>query len=533
MKRKFFILVALAAVVVPIAAFFGACEGKPVEEKTLVIATTQAIDKAVRDEYNFDALASGVSEMPLIGKSAQGEYYPLAASFETADSKAWTFTVKENLKWSDGEKVTAEDIVFSLIYEGEAEKKLVFSATDSAAQYDGYELSEDKLSVKLILKKANIKALNSFATFRIRPKHIYEGKSEETLTDEDRRITCGPYKLAEFNKEAGAITFVKNEFYPEATSLDRITYRLFKDEDVMYTAFKNGEADFVWKYSVGVSADYAKTLSEANGVKLVTAAAENCPATLVFNNSKGLFTDKNLRVAAAYALNYDKFKSYFGSSQASVPNKSFVPSPHLGYKDTESLSFDIAKATEFMEKSGYKKTGEYFEKDGKRAEFTLTVNAGSKNNHASYAEFVKTQLESFGIKVNLDAVDAASYNAKTSNKFGGGKITMEAAIYGFTAFGMNTLGINYMNGNNAVQGGGQVFSEELNEIEKELTNAEGLEAYKEAAGKLQDFYAREIPAIALFHDVYVYAHSDKLTGVFADATFGLNNVKFLTEVTLG
>ena len=73
-----------------------------------------------------------------------------------------------------------------------------------------------------------------------------------------------------------------------------------------------------------------------------------------------------------------------------------------------------------------------------------------------YAEMIKTQLEAFGIQVNLDTVDKDAYNAKTSNKFSENNITMEAAIYGYTAAGMgmgNGLGSIYVDGNHAVQGG--------------------------------------------------------------------------------
>ena len=67
--------------------------------------------------------------------------------------------------------------------------------------------------------------------------------------------------------------------------------------------------------------------------------------------------------------------------------------------------------------------------------FTLTCNAG-KESHVGYAELVKTQLEQFGIPVVLETLDADSYNAKTSNKFSENNITMEAAIYGYTAAGI-------------------------------------------------------------------------------------------------
>lgn len=90
------------------------------------------------------------------------------------------------------------------------------------------------------------------------------------------------------------------------------------------------------------------------------------------------------------------------------------------------------KAAGYTEKNA---DGFYVNADGAAAAFTLTVNA-AKETHVGYAEMIKTQLETFGIQVNLDAVDKDAYNAKTSNKFSENNITMEAAIYGYTAAGM-------------------------------------------------------------------------------------------------
>ena len=116
---------------------------------TVVIGTTSKIEKAIRDEYAYDVLASGVSEMPLIAKSATGEYLPLVADFATTDSKAWTFTVKEGLTWSDGVPVTAKDIVFSLGYEENIAEKFQQNPV----------VSEDNKSVILQLKSKNYKGI--------------------------------------------------------------------------------------------------------------------------------------------------------------------------------------------------------------------------------------------------------------------------------------------------------------------------------------------------------------------------------------
>ena len=138
----------------------------------------------------------------------------------------------------------------------------------------------------------------------------------------------------------------------------------------------------------------------------------------------------------------------------------------------------------------------YVNADGQVAAFTLTVNA-AKETHVGYAEMVKTQLESFGIQVNLDTVDKDAYNAKTS----------------------------------AVQGGCQVFDEAFSAILSEMKSAKTIEEYYVGAAKLQDYYAAHMPLIALYWDNMMLAYSSALDNVTVDAVFGLNNVNNWFSIT--
>ena len=499
---------------------------------TLTVGTTAAIETAVFGEYNFDMLASGVSELPLVYQDTKGEYHPLLATYATEDAATWTYTIQDGMTWSDGAPVTAEDILFTLQYD-QANGSANFEAQTgedgkvTEAKYTGYTLSDDKMSISLTLASPNVRELSNMTSFRVMPKHVYEGK--DTVTEAEGRITCGPYVLESFNKEAGTITFAVNEYYPQKPNVEKIVYQLFGNEDTMYLALQQGDIDMVWAYSTGVAGTYQDVLSTDSNVSLVNVAAANAPAVLAFNNAKGLFSDENLRQAVSYALNYEEFKTYFGSAYAEIPNRGFVPSTTVGYTDTEKLTTDTAKADEYMKAAGYTEKnadGFYVNADGAAAAFTLTVNA-AKETHVGYAEMIKTQLEAFGIQVNLDAVDKDAYNAKTSNKFSENNITMEAAIYGYTAAGMgmgNGLGSIYVDGNHAVQGGCQVFDEAFSSILDELKAAKTIEEYYTGAAKLQDYYAAHMPLIALYWDNMMLAYSSKLDNVTVDAVFGLNNV---------
>ena len=506
---------------------------------TLIIGTTASIETAVFGEYNFDMLASGVSELPLVYQDTMGEYHPLLASYTTEDAATWTYTIQDGMTWSDGEPVTAEDILFTLQYE-QANGSAYFEAQTNdegkvtEAKYVGYTVSDDKMSLSLTLASPNVRELSNMTSFRVMPKHIYEGK--DTITEAEGRITCGPYVLESFNKEAGTITFTVNAHYPQKPNVEKIVYQLFGNEDTMYLALQQGDIDMVWAYSTGVAGTYQDVLSADGNVALVNVAAANAPAVLAFNNAKGLFSDENLRQAVSYALNYAEFKTYFGSAYAEIPNRGFVPSTTVGYQDTEKLTTDTAKAEEYMKAAGYAEKnadGFYVNADGQVAAFTLTVNA-AKETHVGYAELIKTQLEQFGIQVNLDAVDKDSYNAKTSNKFSENNITMEAAIYGYTAAGMgmgNGLGSIYVDGNHAVQGGCQVFDEAFSAILSEMKSAKTIEEYYAGAAKLQDYYAAHTPLIALYWDNMMLAYSAALDNVTVDAVFGLNNVNNWFSIT--
>ena len=509
----------------------------PIEQFT--VGTTAAIETATFGEYNFDMLASGVSELPLVWQDAEGNYHPLLASYETEDSVTWVYTIEPGMTWSDGEPVTAEDILFTLDYDDANGSANFVSQTDedgktTEAKYASYELSSDAMSISLTLTSANVRELSNMTSFRVMPKHIYEGK--DSVTEAEARVTCGPYMLDSFNKEAGTLTFVPNPYYPLEPNVGKLTYRLFGNEDTMYLSLQNGDLDMTWAYSTGVSGSYQDVLAATDTLTLEAVTAANAPAVLAFNNANGSFADENLRLAVSYALDYDSFRTVFGSAYASNPNRGFVPPVTVGYKETEALGQDLDTAAQYMADAGYTEKnadGFYVNDAGEVCAFTLTCNAG-KEAHVGYAELVKTQLEQFGIRVNLETLDADSYNAKTSNKFSENNITMEAAIYGFTAAGMgmkNGLASIYVDGTHPVQGGCQVFDGEFQSILAAMGEAKTVEAYTEAAGALQDWYAAHVPLIALYWDSQILVHSAAYENFTEDAVFGLNNVNTWFTIT--
>ena len=505
----------------------------------IVIGTTTIIETATRDEYNYDMLASGVSELPLVYQDTTGNYHPLLASYATEDAVTWTYTIAEGMTWSDGEPVTAEDILFTLQYDDENGGANFVEQTDAdgkvtTAKYTSCEISDDIMSISLTLAAANVRELSNMTSFRVMPKHIYEGNTAPS--EADMRVSCGPYVFESFNKEAGTISFIVDPNYPVMPNVAKITYQLFGNEDTMYMALQSGDIDMVWAYSSGVSANYQDVLDADETVTLVNVPAANAPTVLAFNNANGLFADINLRKAVSCALNYEDFKNYVGSIYAETPNAGFVPPTTIGYKETDKLVTDTAMAEQYMADAGYTEKnadGFYVDADGAVLGFALTLRA-DKTNQVSAAELIKTQLDAFGIQVTLETLDSDSYYAKVTNKYSENNITMEAALFGYTTAGMgmvNGLATIYVDGEHLVQGGCQVYDEQFQAIRDEMAAATNLDEYYVAAAKMQDFYAENTPLLALYWDNLMYAYSSRFENVTIDYVFGLSNVNNWFTIT--
>ncbi len=530
MKR----IVAMAAFALIAAVLFASAVTETSSESGRIpavhVGATALIEKATQGEYNFDMLASGVSEIPVVRQDDSGNFHPLLASFATEDAKTWTYTIVDGLKWSDGVDVTAEDILFTLQYEDSTGSANLVSQTNSKGEttpskYESYTISEDGRSISLTLRNANVRELTNMTSLRVVPKHLYE---DGDVTVSDSRVTCGPYVLEAFDTASGTLTFGLNPYYPQKPNVDKVIYHLFGNEDTMYMALLNGDIDFTFIYSSGVGATYLDVLSANEGIKTLSYSAANVPLVLAFNNSKTPFADENLRKAISYMVDYSQMASYVGGQKAKVANRGFVPESTVGYKATEQLSTDLGKADSYMKAAGYSKdaNGKYVDKDGKQLSFSVTYRL-DKAPQVSGAELLKTQLEALGVSVELDGLDSASYNAKTSNKFSDNNVSFEAALFGYTSAGMgmmNGLGTIYVDKFHSVQGGCQVDDPQFAAALSKMSSAKDIDQYIDGAHDMQDFYAEHTPLIALYWDSMSFAVSSKYSGYQIDNVFGLNNV---------
>ena len=471
-----------------------------------------AISKAVRSEYDYEKLASGLSLLPLVQKDANGEYKPLMMSWESSDAgKVWKFTVTDGYFWEDGEKVTGEDLLYTL---------------QQNSQYSNSTLSADKMTVTVTLGTANGRLVSGMTTTTLLPAHIYKNNASPTV--EQQRMGYGPYMLNNYNENANTLSFIINPEYTKGTpKLHKILVKMFASEDVMYTAFKSGEIDMAWSYGKGVPTAYQSAIS-GEGFGKMKFSAGNIKALAFNTRNEYLFSNENLRKAVSCALNYDDLTG-LGSANAVIANKGIVPAAIEGYTPTAVNAQNLSQFESYMTAAGYAKNGDgKYAKDGEVLSFKLTYNNGDAIQ-SNAAEKIKNQLEPLGITVELDGLAKANYQAKTANMMARKDtpphdVNMTACIMGWTAFGMNNAGSTYIDGNNGTQGACGVTDSTYVGYVTAMKSAESMESYAAAAAGAQNWYAEHIPAIALYWDTNVYAYSSAYTGFVYDAILGLNNV---------
>ena len=295
----------------------------------------------------------------------------LAESWTVNDaSDAVTFKLHEDAVWSDGEPVTAEDVVFSyqMYSDPSVEAKSRYHLEYIAGVDDsGAELSEDSIEVTadsdyevtFKLKEAMYPDtfLQDIDTVFIIPKHVFEGKTAEEINAPDlwaNPVGSGPFIYdSEINGER--MEFTKNEnYYLGTPNIDRLIIRVVPSANVL-SGLMNGELDLIGFGSV-LTDDWETAKSQDN---LVTESVPTTSyTTLIFNTQKEYLTQE-VRQALNLSINRGEIneKAYYNLAQPASPT--FVKPDRdeawvaEGMPLTNPDDADPAAAKEVMEAAGW------------------------------------------------------------------------------------------------------------------------------------------------------------------------------------
>lgn len=390
-----------------------------------------------------------------------GEIVPaLAESWNVSeDGKTITYILKENLKWSDGEPLTVDDVVFTY-------NDLIFNEEIPAGLRDIMRIgAEGKLPTvrKLGDRRIEFKIPEPFAPFlqttgaAILPKHVLEKtlttrspdgqplflSTWDTSTDPTKIVGNGPYKIKRF-VPGERIVFESNEYYWDTGEDGRqkpyvkeLIWPVVTSQDAEFVRFRSGDSDMV---SVTPNIFPLVKQDEKQGNYTVY---EGGPAAsrffITFNLNKGSlngkpvvnpvkaawFNNVSFRQAVAHAIdrqtmlnNLFKGLGEFQNSQIAPQSPYYLPEgmPVPGYPaGLPVYDYDLEAARKLLTDAGFEYRGDQlFDAEGNRVRFTLQTNVGNNLRESAIIQ-ISQNLAQIGIQADTNPIDFNKLIANMDN----------------------------------------------------------------------------------------------------------------------
>jgi len=426
----------------------------------------------------------------LIERDDEGLIPWLAEGWDiSSDGKEYTFRLRDDVSWQDGEPFTADDVKFTVEYEKEH---------PPISAYDLSSVSEieviDEQTIAFTLAQPMAPFLDEIASVRIIPEHIWAGVDDPNTFDSSEAVVgTGPYTLEEYNKEHGTYKFTAREdFWGPTPRVKSIEFVPVSDATV---AFQQEEIDFV-----GLSADLVDMFKSDPEVYIFQQPAI-WGYELTFNMAKNpILKDKAVRQAFAYAIDREELVEKIGRGAGKPGSMGILPQDHIWFNpDLPQYEHDADKAMQTLEEAGWTDSdgNGIMDKDGKELSFDIILSS----DQARIGELVKERLKEAKISVNIQAIEGKSRDAKLASG------DYEIGINGYGGWGADAdyLRTKFCGESFGIEGAshGRPLTGYQNDEVDELCLAQlseiDAEKRKEIVYEIQEVLAEDVPSIPLYY----------------------------------
>ena len=428
----------------------------------------------------------------------------VATDWGYIDDTTGFYEIRDDLEWSDGEKLTAEDVAWTM----NAVKKDQPSGTfyGQLANFASAEAVSDT-RVEIALSSPDSSIVEEIGFWgNVVPKHVFEAAESVASFPNDGSdggwVSAGPYVLTDV-QVGQSYTMERVEDYPFVEGgipfSAKVVYRVFPDVNTEILALQSGEVDVI---ANALPPAQVEALKSSAGIEVVESVGLGY-AHLTYNMTKPDLAKVEVRQALAHAVDYETIRSVVLQGQAvSTGSSPLMPVLEKYYDDSiTEYEFDTDLSRSLMEKAGYKADANGMFPVSFRLIYSLQDSVTSQ-----WATLVKDSAAEAGITIELQGTERNTYLAQTNagdfDIYAGNFAIMDDPVTNMALSYLPDGAINYT----------YVDDAELNDLiltaMRTTDEKEKIQLMREAAVIVNENVYDNI----MYTQNLYFAHSDKWTG---------------------
>jgi peptide/nickel transport system substrate-binding protein len=324
------------------------------------------------------------------------------------DGRTYTFTLRQDLKWSDGTPLTAYD--FEWTYSMASNPENLYPYLDTFRDIASYRAKDD-YTLEIVLREALCTGLQVVDSITPLPQHVWSKYSwsdpAKNPEIQNPTVVSGPYKLKEW-KPGNSVAFVRNDlYYRGAPNFDSYTVRIAANPATQLQWLKSGEVD-----TAPVSlADFAEAKKLEN-LRLYQWETEMPEWEFIgLNLRRAFLQDVQVRRALAYAIPRQTIADQVFQGLAKPLFSNIAPSSWAFNPDVPRYDYNIETAKATLLNAGYKldANNRLLGKDGKPVPRLKIFYNLTNERRKQIATIAQTEFKKLGIDSEVIGMDFDPY----------------------------------------------------------------------------------------------------------------------------
>lgn len=441
------------------------------------------------------------------------DYIPnMAESYSISeDGLTFTFKLRPDLKWSDGEPLTAHD--FQYAYDNATKPENEYPYLSQLEFIKSYKALDDQ-TLEVKIGEVYAPALGQMAgLITPLPKHIWEKldwsdpeKNPEILNP---TVVSGPYKLKEWKRDQYAL-FEANEsyWYHGAPNITESSIEIVPDSDISYEKMKSGEAD-----TGTILPEQLEEARKLPNVNLYEWWSVSASTTFVGFNLREGFPTHDIHIR--YGLNYAVDKETLTDEVMLGQGKrvcSIYPETNWAYTpDVECYDYNLDEAKKEFAQAGYTFTdGKLLDKDGQQLKLKLLYGPNTNKVRELIAVTLQDYLREVGIEVEVQGLEWASF----LEAFRSEKPDWDMVILSVNSTPEPHTSFPWWTKDNIPQlNFGAYLNPEVEKLFQEAAATYELKVRKEKYGEIQKIIAQDAPRIFLYYSKSWSGQNKRIQGI--------------------